>query len=188
MRTSLSLLVLLFATIASAQATVPKCEGTPGRRAEALSGQVLRGKAFAQSTPSGWLLKLQPIEEGWLLEIGASDRPGEDMARLTPPLHGTANPRIIKGSHFRNAENTGPNDGTVNAPQELREFIFSPRVNRDIQGKNATASPTSEEVRAVQAFGRGWLFVESYRLTPARRGERAAFEELRFSACLTSPE
>jgi hypothetical protein len=40
----------------------------------------------------------------------------------------------------------------------------------------------------VGSFGRGWLFVESYRLTPPQSGTRAAFETLRFLACLTWPD
>ena len=49
---------------------------------------------------------------------------------LTPPWHLVPNPRYVEGWHFRNASNTGPNDGSVNAPQETREFIFSPEVGR----------------------------------------------------------
>jgi hypothetical protein len=97
------------------------------------------------------------------------------------------NPREIEGWHFRNSDNTGPNDGSVNAPQEVREFIFSPRVGRDIQGPDARVSASPEEVEEVRSFGRGWLLIESYALAAPRRGERAAFESLEFSACLTWP-
>ena len=117
-----------------------------------------------------------------------NDRLDEDLARLTPPWHFAPNPREIDGWHFRNAQNNGPNDGSVNAPRRFREFIFSPRVGRDIQGPDATTGPTVEEDAAVRAFGRGWLFIESYTLSPPRNGERAAFEALRFTACLTWPE
>jgi hypothetical protein len=36
-------------------------------------------------------------------------------------------------------------------------------------------------------LGRGWLHVSSYGLTPPRRGGKAAFEWMAFSACLTWP-
>ena len=178
--------IVLTASTVSAQ-TPPRCEAERGRKAERLTGEVSRGKPLGLTTAGGWILRLVPVAEGWLLEVTTRDRSSEDLARLTPPWHFTPNPRQIYGWHFRNLENTGPNEGSVNAPQELREFIFSPGVGREIQGPGANASPTEEDVRQVAAFGRGWLFVESYQLTPPRRGERAAFETLRFSACLTSP-
>ena len=87
--------------------------------------------------------------------------------------------------HFRNADNTGPNDGSVNQPQELREFIFSPDVGNGIEYDGSAT--TVDDVARVRAFGRGWLFIESYVLTPPRAGEFAAFESLKFSACITWP-
>jgi hypothetical protein len=95
------------------------------------------------------------------------------------------NPREIEGWHFRNTANTGPNHGSVNAPQELREFIFSPEVGRGIDYNGSATS--ADDVARVRSFGRGWLFIESYILTPPRRGDRASFESLRFSACVTWP-
>jgi hypothetical protein len=112
-------------------------------------------------------------------------REREDLSRLTPPWHFVPNPREIEGWHFRNCDNSGPNDGTVNAPQELRDFIFSPEVGRGID-YNGSAT-TAEDVERVQAFGRGWLRITEYRLTPPSRGDRAAFEWFNFSACLTWP-
>jgi hypothetical protein len=171
-----------------AAARAPSCEPATGRRAEQLHGDVRRGERFSEVTAAGWILRLVPVREGWFLEVTTNDRVDEDLARLTPPLNFTPNPRSIDGWNFRNIDNTGPNDGSVNAPQEFREFIFSPRVGRDIQGPNATVGPTGEDVEAVRAFGRGWLFIESYTLSPPRSGERAAFETLRFTVCLTWPE
>ena len=73
----------------------------------------------------------------------------------------------------------------MNAPQELREFIFSPAVGREVEYNGSATSV--EDVEKVRLFGRGWLFIESYPLTPPQRGERAAFEMIKFSACLTWP-
>jgi hypothetical protein len=180
-----AILAMLLVGIARAEIPVPRCKTTQGRRAEHVDGEVSRGETFTKPMPGGWVLRLDPAAEGWLLQVTSEDRTGEDLTRLTPPWHSVPNPRQIDGWHFRNAENTGPNDGSVNAPQQLREFIFSPRVGRDIQGPDAKASPTAEQVNEVRSFGQGWLFIHSYTLTPERRGERAAFETLRFSACLT---
>lgn len=179
--------LLLLAGAVSAEPPVPRCEADAGRRANQVHGEVRKGEAFTQATAEGWVLRLLPVSEGWLLIVTTEDRPDEDLAQLTPPWHFTPNPRQIEGWHFRNADNTGPNDGSVNAPQELREFIFSPLVNREIQGADATRGPTAEEVKEVGSFGRGWFFIAAYRLTPIREGERAAFESIRFSACLTWP-
>lgn len=179
--------IFLLATLALAQGhlAAPRCQADPGRKIERISGEVLKGATFSRSTPSGWILRLVPIAEGWFLQVTVRGRETEDLSRLTPPWHFVPNPREIEGWHFRNADNTGPNDGSVNAPQELREFIFSPAVGREIEYKGS--GTTAEDVEKVRSFGRGWFFIESYRLTPPRKGERAAFESLKFSACLTWP-
>jgi hypothetical protein len=141
--------------------------------------------AFILPTAGGWILELVPIEEGWFLQVTVRGREEEDLSRLTPPWHGVPNPRMIEGWHFRNEDNTGPNDGSVNAPGELREFVFSPDVGRSIEYNGSSTS--SEDVAKVQSFGRGWLHLDQFRLTPMRKGERASFEWLEFSACLTWP-
>jgi hypothetical protein len=167
------------------RAVMPACDAQPGRRAERVHGTVDRGNRFVQTTLSGWIVRLVPAAEGWLLQITVRDRESEDLARLTPPWHFVPNPREIDGWHFRNSDNTAPNDGSVNAPQELREFIFSPAVGRELEYNGSNTPP--EAVERVQSYGRGWIYIESYRLTPPRRGERASFETLTFSACLTWP-
>lgn len=136
-------------------------------------------------TPGGWVFRLRPWSEGWLIGVTVAGRESEDLSRLTPPWHFVPNAREIEGWHFRNKNNTAPNDGSVNAPQEMREFIFSPLVGRGIE-YNGSAT-TSEDVANVGSFGRGWLRIEDFRLTPPRQGERAAFEWLKFTACLTWP-
>jgi hypothetical protein len=180
---------LLIATVifGMLQDARPPCKAEDGRTAEQFSGSLARGHAFTKQTAGGWVLQLTPKEQGWFLRVTRNDRAAEDLSRLTPPLHFAPNPRDVQGWHFRNSDNTAPNDGTVNAPQELRQFIFSPRVGLDIQGPPANTAITPEEVATVSAFGRGWLLIESYTLTPPRKGERAAFLSLRFSACLTWP-
>jgi hypothetical protein len=179
------LLVALGTGLMGQEATMPGCESQPGRRAERIHSTVSRGHRFSETTRSGWILRLVPDTEGWFLEVTKKGRETEDLSRLTPPWHFVPNPREIEGWHFRNADNTGPNDGSVNAPQELREFIFSPAVGREVDYNGSATS--AEDVEKVRSFGRGWLFIESYRLTPPRRGERAAFETITFSACLTWP-
>jgi hypothetical protein len=179
------ILLLMTLVVAPAHSAAPRCEAEPGRRAERINGEAVKGSTFSRSTPSGWILRLVPTAEGWLLQVTVKGRETEDLSRLTPPWHFVPNAREIEGWHFRNAANTAPNDGSVNAPQRFREFIFSPEVGRGIE-YNGRAT-TTEDVAKVRSFGRGWLLIESYSLTPLRQGERAGFESLKFSACLTSP-
>jgi hypothetical protein len=181
------LLLMAFATPAPQARVAPQCTPAPGRSAEQVEGEVTKGQSFSKATSGGWILRLVPVQEGWYLAITMKGRETEDLSSLTPPWHSSPNPRHIDGWHFRNADNTGPNDGSVNAPQNLRAFIFSPQVGREIQGPPATSSTSYEEVERIQAFGRGWIHLDEFRLTPPRRGERASFELLKFSACLTWP-
>jgi hypothetical protein len=188
LRLSMACLVTLLSLAAlKAQPVAPQCRTEPGRRAERIQGTVKKGETFRYVSPAGWILHLLPGEAGWFLHISIKGREGDDLGRFTPPLH-FSNARYIEGWHFRNADNTGPNDGSVNAPQELREFIFSPEVGRTIDITDSDFRRAVEYVEKVRSFGRGWVFIESYQLTPVRQGERAAFVSLTFSGCLTWPQ
>jgi hypothetical protein len=177
--------VLLLTLVTLLSDSDARCAPQPGRQAAAVRGEVRRGEPFARSTPGGWMVRLVPAPHGWLLEVAMEGRETEDLSRLTPPWHFAPNPRQIDGWHLRDRDNAGPNDGSVNAPQALREFIFSPRVGRGLEYAGSATRP--DDVAAVRAFGRGWFHIDDYRLTAPRRGERAAFEWLRFSVCLTWP-
>ena len=179
------LLMLMVLNRLGPQAVVRRCAPEPGRQADQVKGEISHGQRFAATTTGGWLLKLVPMPKGWLLQVTMKGRETEDLSRLTPPWHFVPNAREIEGWHFRNEDDTGPNLGSVNAPQELREFIFSPEVGRGIESNGS--GTTSEDVAKVRAFGRGWLHVDEFRLTPPRRGERASLERLKFTACLTWP-
>jgi len=88
------------------------------------SGKVMRDERYAHALPGGLEFRLLPSREGWSIAIGRSGEKTEDYAGIaTPPYHGV-NALIIEAWHFRNADNTGPNDGQVNAPTDVREFSF----------------------------------------------------------------
>jgi len=162
---ALSLVVALAATGLAVQgAKAPACQSDGNRRgAERLQGTVRKGERFTRTTSSGWIVTLLPSPKGWVLQVTVTGRESEDLARLTPPWHFVPNPREIEGWHFRNADNTGSNEGNVNAPQELREFIFSPEVGRGIEYNGSGTSP--EDVEKVRAFGRDGC---SLKRTPSR--------------------
>lgn len=61
---------------------------------------------------------------GWIIQIAPPAEPDHNYTSIvTPPFRGVNALQII-GWHFRNSDNTGANDGSVNAPQEERNFLF----------------------------------------------------------------
>ncbi len=173
------LVLLLLAAVALDDGRL--CEARAGQEVAQISGLVAAGDSFVRPFVDRFTFHLSPIEKGWEVVIREHGRE-ENLARLTPPWHFVPNPRYIEGWHFRNSDNTAPNDGSVNAPQSVREFIFSPEVGRTIEYQG---SATPDSVVAMVA-GSGWgrLEIGEYELTPPLEGGRAAFVWMRFEACL----
>ena len=182
------------------QAAAQTCESTGERHAvriepspaDASVNPVVYGKnRFTQTLDNGWTFALLPSEYGWNLQLTDKprDAPGSvDMSAITPPYGSVpANPRDIAGWHFRNADNTGPNTGDVNAPQDLRVFMFDEaligtggfRPPRDSGG--LLREPPGDT-------GRGWLLIKEYGLTDLKEGEKARMVYMEFAACLTWPK
>jgi hypothetical protein len=143
------------------------------------SGSLKAGQKFALSFGSRFVFALEPGDFGWEICIYERERT-ENLTRLTPPLHFVPNPRHIEGWHFRNAKNTGPNDGSVNAPQEEREFIFSPEIGGTIDGPQASHEVTTEEADRVEAFGHGHVQITHRELSPPQAGEKARILAMKF--------
>lgn len=171
----------------------PAAAGAHGRDASRATanfrGEVREGQVFERRFGPGFLLRLEPRPLGW--EITVRYRGGEEnIARLTPPFHFVPNPREIEGWHFRNSDNSGPNepgDKNVNAPGEEREFIFSTEVGRSIQRRESRRPPDEEDIERVRSFGRGRLRILDYRLGNLKTGEQAKFEWLRFEVEVSWP-
>jgi hypothetical protein len=153
-------------------------------RSAAFGGEVSRGAPFKRDLWDGLRFELEPIDLGWEIVVRDTARPGENLARLTPPFHFVPNPRMIEGWHFRNKANTGPNRGDVNAPGASRDFIFSRQVGRSIQGPDASQNATEEEVERVGNEGRGVLTIEEMKIGAAGPGERAGMESMRFTVAI----
>jgi hypothetical protein len=149
-------------------------------------GTVKAGEHFQRPFGGRFTFALEPEEFGWNISVYEEGRK-EDLSRLTPPFHFVPNPTDIEGWHFRNEDNTGPNDGSVNAPQEEREFIFSPEVGRSIDGPAQHWNVTPDEVDRVSSFGRGVLQIEHLVLSPVKRGDRAAILEMDFRCTVSWP-
>jgi hypothetical protein len=95
-----------------------------------LQGEVQRGETIVHPFEYGgqsFVFRLVPVGHGWRIWVGdRMNRQRNYVAVVTPPYRGI-NPAVIQGWHFRNADNSGPNkpgEGNVNAPQEIREFLF----------------------------------------------------------------
>lgn len=139
-----------------------------------LAGTVTEGRRYTAPAGPGWRFTLDPGEFGWTIRLIA--RNGDDLAQVTPPFH-FVNPRYLDGWHFRNRANTGPNQGDVNAPQEIRDFIFDRAIDPEL----------SDAAKVAKAEGRCVLEITGYTLSPPRPGANAHFTWLAFEACLTWP-
>jgi hypothetical protein len=138
-------------------------------------GAVESGAVFRRRFGPDLSFRLDPIDHGWVLSVRADGRK-DDLSRLTTPFHSVPNPRDIEGWHFRNADNTGPNQAgplNVNAPQTVREFVFAPHVTSE-------TPKTTEEVERARAAGRGRLQIRRYTLSPPSPGERARMLSMEF--------
>lgn len=94
------------------------------------TGQVSRGEKFEKTLPGNLVFALLPTTYaeigwvGWNIHLGSSSESSHNYAGVvTLPLRGTNDLQII-GWHFRNEDNTGPNDGSIYAPQEERFFSY----------------------------------------------------------------
>lgn len=137
------------------------------------SGIIEAGQTLEHAFGDSLVFQLAPISAGWEIVVRDLRRPTENQARLTPPLHFVPNPRDIEGWHFRNEPNTGPNDGSVNAPQEVCEFVFSPKVGISIE------SPlTQQSFEQIREDGQGILTITNLDLDNLIPGERASIKSL----------
>ena len=151
-----------------------------------ISAERLLGAALSRETIGpGWTFTLLRKETGWAIRL--TDKDGLDLTQITPPFHGPANPRDIEGWHFRNADNTGPNEGSVNAPQALRLFNFSP----ELSGTGGFKPPASDGPTLFEPDpdgGRGWFRIDDFGLADLEPGQKARMVYLKFFACLTWPK
>lgn len=195
-----SLIALLSWTTVSG--ATPPCEPTGERYAVRILPVSVDGQApgphpeiwgrrvFEQVVEGRWLFQLVPQPHGWSIRILDYPVEGEpvELSVITPPHGGVPNPREISGWHFRNADNTGPNLGDVNAPQHDRLFFFArsaAEAGRFAPSTDPSAprwqSPTPDQ-------GVGWLRIVDYGLSDLEPGERARMTYLQFEACLTWPK
>ncbi|MEM1230471.1 MAG: hypothetical protein AAGI15_08045 [Pseudomonadota bacterium] len=139
---------------------------------------------YREPLPNGWTFALLRQRDGWSLRLFAASegRSPVDLSSVTPPFRGP-NTRDLFGWHFRNADNTGPNAGAVNAPQHFRPFEFSPALI----GTGGFKPPPEITPQRPAADGRGWLAIDDLGLADLAPGSRARMNYLRATGCLTWP-
>lgn len=160
-----------------------ECAATVGRHAVVVSGEVAGTQAHRQSVGRDWTFALEPAPHGWHLRL--YDPRGLDLTQFTPPFRLAPNPRELFGWHFRNAANTGPNQGDVNAPQRLRLFVFAAALGTT--GGFKPSDPMPSGFDPAESDGRGWLEILDYGLADLEPGRQARLVYLKFDACLTWP-
>ena len=173
MKTMIGLMALTFCAVSSLRAAdVSKSHSwgqcRPGTYK--FKGKILRGQTFSRHF-GGFVFKLVPMRNDgdWHIEISQGEHHGLEL--ITAPQHFLQNPTDIEGWHFRNAANTGPNTGDVNAPDETRHFFFSPGWRRR-EGSN------------LENDGQGTLEITDMQLEDLKPGEKAALTMIKFSVTL----
>ncbi|MEQ9452619.1 MAG: hypothetical protein RJQ07_13630 [Pseudomonadales bacterium] len=142
---------------------------------------------YTEQLPNGWVFALLKQPHGWSLRLfdQAFGSGRVDLSMVNPPLRGP-NTRDLFGWHFRNADNSGPNNGEVNAPQALRPFEFAPALAGTAGIKPAPGSD-QHSMATEQNPGRGWLRLLDYGLADLAPGEQARMNYLKAEGCLTWP-
>jgi hypothetical protein len=179
-----------------------QCTPTPETHAYRIQGKNLAGELtdleypqvygtshFYQTLDNDWIFSLQRSETGWSVRLYDGEPVGDaiDLTALTPPHGGAPNPRDIFGWHFRNAANTGPNSGDVNASQTLRAFVISPSLQGTGGYRPGTDPNSPRHTDMSPTDGIGWLEVLDYGLagTSLQPDQQARMNYLQFDACVS---
>ena len=164
------------------------------------SGEVVRDERYVHALPGNLEFRLLPSPEGWSIVIGRTgDRTEDYVGIATPPYHGT-NPVFIEAWHFRNADNTAPNDGQVDAPGAVRDFSFVlsraqfKKFSDALDIWSGSAAGATEKQRAAAAKfllegqrRHGTLTISDMELGGLGKGNRPFFQLMKFSVDLCFP-
>lgn len=164
------------------------------------SGSVRRGETYRHAIRYGLEFRLTPItgvsDGAWNIGVWPADSVAIDYAAVATPPYRGINARDLEGWHFRNHDNTGPNAGDVNAPQERRDFLFvETRSDYDtcfaalarVMWLYNYADDVVERAGNLLdslATGSGTLFITSLSLTPPAKGAQAEIDSMRFEVTL----
>lgn len=193
-----------FDTAFAADSIAQTSESTQVRgaqRAVGFSGEALKGQGFERQIGTNLYFRLIPEELGWSISIGSKAGSENFCSVATPPYRGL-NALRIEGWHFRNSDNTGPNEPgprNVNAPQEVREFYF---VLNDADYRRASDAlqvlmwpynyskqqiDAAEKAHAKLRKGRGRVTIRGLTLNTLDFGKRAGIDRMTFDVELAFP-
>jgi hypothetical protein len=185
-------ILLIFALVACNLTVTVRPEATPVVMVPPdISGEVSRGQPFESQIVPGLFFRLLPIEYGWEVWVGDASAPDHDFSRVvTPPFQGL-NARSIEGWHFRNSDNSAPNEPgvkNVNAPQHKRRFCFvlnesdyqTAQLWLDAQQLSAEVQQTIQEKYNLLKSGSGLLTITRLRLGNLVPRQRAWIERMQF--------
>ena len=165
------------------------------------SGEVLKGRSFERQVGANLFFRLVPEELGWSISVGSKAVRENFCSVVTPPYRGM-NALVIEGWHFRNSDNSGPNEPgpkNVNAPQELREFYFvlnEADYRRAFDALQILLWPYSYSKQQIDAAegahakvrkGRGKLMIRDLKLNVLELGKQAGIDWMAFDVELTFP-
>lgn len=176
------------------------------------NGHTSRGQDYEKEIGGGLFFRLEPSALGWTIAIGSKtsktltqnvgyEQYNNFAAVVTPPYRGMNN-IDIEGWHFRNSDNTGPNDAgpkNVNAPGDRREFEFvlsDAAYQKAFDALEKTLWPYSyseKEVADATAAhvglerGHGALMIRNLKLYNLEAGKQAGIESMDFDAVLNFP-
>ncbi|HVO75798.1 MAG TPA: hypothetical protein VMT35_17355 [Ignavibacteriaceae bacterium] len=165
------------------------------------SGEIEKGNSFHYKISKNLFFELLPGEFGWIISIRDSDYNENYCAIATPPFHGI-NSLYIEGWHFRNSDNSGPNEAgekNINAPQEIRQFSFVldkesyertaallDTILYSGNNNNENLNKAETELKSMKK-GIGRLEIVDMKLMNLKVGEKAGFEYMKFSVELNIP-
>lgn len=165
------------------------------------SGEVLKGQSFERQIGTNLFFRLVPEELGWSISVASKAVRENFCSVVTPPYRGV-NALRIEGWHFRNSDNSGPNDSgpkNVNAPPELREFDF---VLNEVDYRGAfdalqillwPYSYSKQQIDAAEGAhaklrkGSGKLVIRDLKLNALELGKQAGIDRMRFDVELSFP-
>lgn len=190
---TLSLVAILAGCASALQIHTPTPSGAPAV-GFTLAGTVERGQLFTQNLRPHLTFQLLPLAEDWEIWVGdptlSTERTHNFAMPVTPPFVGV-NARQIEGWHFRNLDNSGPNEAgakNVNAPQELRYFCFVGNGESFQMALNAFAKgvPALHDAVTNHALPlhSGTLTVTDYTVGNLIPNQRAWLEQISFTVTL----
>ena len=166
-------------------------------------GEVRRGQVSVHDVRENLAFMLKPAQEGWgwYIWMGDPQQPLDDYVWVATPPYRGVNSRQIFGWHFRDADNTGPNEAgfkNMNAPQRVRQFRFVETPEQFRAAREALAIALwgggrgKAEIDAATAFllagegwGRGVVEITDLKLGNLAPHQRASIARMAFTVTLT---